>query len=73
MQTKMDVYITVPARFSEISERLQPFEVKVTDLGTSVRVYAQIDIRNDAIEKILTICHEYGDCSVDAHMVTEGS
>lgn len=74
MQTKMNVYVTItPAtRSRELYERLQPFEANVTDLGDKVYVYTQIDIREDAVEKILKICHEYGDCSVDAHMVSEG-
>lgn len=71
MQTKMDVYITVVPTInnSEIQERLQQYDVKTTNSGTNVQVYARIDIREDAIEKILKICQEYGDCSVDAHLV----
>lgn len=73
MQTKMNVYITIPAgiRSRELYERLQPFKANVTDMGDKVYVYMTIDIREDVIEKVLTICHEYGDCSVDAHMVNK--
>ncbi len=75
MQTKMDVYITVVPTInnSEIQERLQQYDVKTTSSGNEVRVYARIDIREDAIEKILQTCQEYGDCFVDAHLVPEGS
>lgn len=70
MNTKMDVYITVKpkSKSRELYERLQPFKANVTDLGDKVYVYTEIDIREDAIEKILDICHEYGECEVNAQM-----
>lgn len=73
MQTKMNVYVTVKPRVKsrELYERLTPFMANVTDLGDIVYVYTQIDIREDAIEKILSICREYGECSVKADMVEE--
>ena len=73
MQTKMNVYVTVTPKCKsrELYERLQPYQANVIDLGSKVYVMTQIDIRENAIEKILKICHEYGDCSVDAHMVDE--
>lgn len=71
----MDVNITVKPRVKsrELYERLKSFNANVTDLGNVVYVYTKIDIREDAIEKILKICREYGDCSVDANMVEEKS
>lgn len=73
MQTKMNVYITIESgiKSRELYERLRPFKANVTDMGDKVYVYMTIDLREDTIEKVLTICHEYGDCSVDAHMVKE--
>ena len=73
MQTKMNVYVTVKPRVQsrELYEKLLPYKANVTDLGDKVYVYAEIDIREDAVEHILAICKEYGDCSVDASMVKE--
>lgn len=70
MNTKMNVYITVTpkSKSRELYERLQPFKANVTDLDDKVYVYTEIDIREDAIEKILEICHEYGDCEVNAQI-----
>ena len=72
-RTKMNVYITIESgiKSRELYERLLPFKANVTDMGDKVYVYMAIDLREDTIEKVLTICHEYGDCSVDAHMVKE--
>ena len=73
MQTKMNVYVTVKPRVEsrELYERLRPYDANVTDVGDKVYVYTEIDIREDAVEHIIAICKEYGDCSVDAHMVNE--
>ena len=73
MQTKMNIYVTVKprAKSRELYERLAPFKANVTDVGDTVYVYTQIDIREDAVEKILSICREYGECSVGASMVKE--
>ena len=73
MQTKMKVYVTVKPRAnsSELYERLLSFKANVTDLGDTIYVYTIIDIREDAIEKMLNICREYGECSVKASMVDE--
>lgn len=73
MKTKMNVYITVKprAKSRELYDRLLPYKANVTDLGDKIYVYTEIDIREDAIEHILRICKEYGDCSVDASMVKE--
>ena len=70
MNTKMNVDITVTpkSRSRELYERLQPFKANVTDLGDKVFVDAEIDIREDTIEKIINICHEYGDCDIRAQM-----
>lgn len=70
MNTKMEVYITVTPRSKsmELYERLQPFKANVTDLGDKVYVYTEIDIREDAIEKIMAVCRDYGDCEVNAQM-----
>lgn len=71
MQTKMDIHITLKPRIKsrELCKRLAPFKANVTDLGDTVHVCTEIDIREDAIEKILKICKEYGEYSVDAKMV----
>lgn len=70
MQTKMDVFITIVPKVEsrELCERLAPYKADVTDLGTEVRVVAKIDITEDKIEKIIDICKEYGNTSVEAHM-----
>lgn len=70
MQTKMDVFITITPKVEsrELYERLAPYRADVTDLGTKVYVAAKIDITEDKIEKIMDICKEYGDTSVEAHM-----
>lgn len=70
MQTKMDVFITIVPKVKshEIYERLEPYKADVTDLGTKVCVATEIDITEDKIEKIMNICKEYGDISVEAHM-----
>lgn len=70
MQTKMDVFITITPKVEsrELYERLSPYRADVTDLGTKVYVVAKIDITEDKIEKIIDICKEYGNTSVEAHM-----
>lgn len=70
MQTKMDVFITIIPKVEsrELYERLAPYKADVTDLGTKVYVATKIDITEDKIEKIMGICKEYGDTSVEAHM-----
>ena len=75
MQTKMDVFITITPRVEsrELYERLAPYKADVTDLGTKVYVATKIDITEDKIEKIMDICKEYGDTSVEAHMATTPS
>lgn len=75
MQTKMDVFITIVPRVEnrELHERLAPYKAVVTDLGTKVCVAAKIDITEDKIEKIMNICKEYGDTSVEAHMTATPS
>lgn len=67
----MDISITITpkAKSRELRERLAPYSVDVIDLGTEVCVAAKIDITEDKIEKIMDICKEYGDTSVEAHMV----
>lgn len=71
MQTKMDVFITIIPKVEsrELYERLAPYKADVTDLGIKVCVATKIDITEDKIEKIMNICKEYGDTSVEAHMV----
>lgn len=71
MQTKMDVFITIVPKVKsrELYERLAPYKAAVTDLGAKVYVATKIDITEDEIEKIMNICKEYGDASVEAHMV----
>lgn len=75
MQTKMDVFITIipKVKSRELHERLASYGADVTDLGTEVRVTAKIDITEDKIEKIMGICEEYGDTSVEAHMTDSPS
>lgn len=75
METRMNVFITIKPKIKsrELYEKLTLSQegVNVTDVGDKVYVYTQIDIREDAIERILAICKDYGDCSVDAHLVNE--
>lgn len=66
----MNVVITIVPKVEsrELCERLAPYGADVTDLGTEVSVAAKIDITEDKLEKIMNICKEYGDTSVEAHM-----
>lgn len=75
MQTKMDVFITIipKVKSHELYERLKPYKADVTDLGTKVGVATKIDVTDDEIEKIMNICKEYGDTSVEAHTATTPS
>lgn len=75
MQTKMDVFITITPKVKsrELYERLAPYKADVTDLGTKIYVAAKVDITEDEIEKIMNICKEYGDTSVEAHMAATPS
>lgn len=75
MQTKMDISITITPKVKsrELRERLAPYSVDVIDLGTEVCVATKIDITEDKIEKIMDICKEYGDTSVDAHTASSPS
>ena len=70
MNTKMNVHIVITpkAKSRELYDKLTAFKADVIDLGDKVHVCTEIDIREDAIEKILAICHEYGDCEVNAQM-----
>ena len=70
MNTKMSVHIVVTPREKneELYDRLTKFDVDVMNLGGKIHVSTEIDIREDVIEKILTICHEYGGCEVKAQM-----
>lgn len=72
MNTKMSVLITLkgPIESKELYEDIKKYGANVTDMGEKVMVYVTIDIRNDAIEHIMTACHKYdNDCSVNAHMI----
>ena len=73
MQTKMNLYVTIVPKIKsrELYERLLPYDANVIDLGDKVYVTAMIDIRDDAVEKILKICDTYGECSVNAYLVDE--
>lgn len=74
MNTKMSVLVTIPGAIDskELYEDIKQFGCNVTDLGDKTLVYATIDIRNSAIEYIMTACHKYNpDCEVKAHMLTE--
>ena len=75
METRMNVFITIKPKIKsrELYEKLVLSQkgINVTDVGDKVYVYTQIDIREDDIERILAICKDYGDCSVDAHLVNE--
>lgn len=70
MNTKMSVHIVITpkAKNEELHNKLTKFDVDVINLGDKIHVSTEIDIREDAIEKILAICHEYGDCEVKAQM-----
>lgn len=70
MRTSMSVYITVSpsSNGQELYNRLKSFKANVIDLGDSIFVTLDIDIREDTIEKVLMICREYGECVVEAYM-----
>lgn len=69
MNEKMNVYVTIRPKVKsrELYERLTPYNANVTDIGDKVFVYLTTDLDGEVIGKILDICKEYGDCSVDAH------
>lgn len=71
MQTSMNIYVTIKPRVKsrELYERLRPYNVNVTDLGDRVYVYTRIQLSRVDLKKVLSICNEYGECLVDAHMV----
>lgn len=73
MQTKMSVLVTIPGPIDsrELYEDIKRYGANVTDMGAKVLVYCKIDIREDAIEKILTSCNKYGDCEVNAQMLKD--
>ena len=75
MQTEMDVFITIipKVKSRELYDRLAPYKANITDSGTKVYVATRIDITEDKIEKIMGICKEYGDTSVEAHMAATPS
>lgn len=70
MNTKMDIHITITpkAKSKELFDELAAFNTDVKDIGGKIHATTEIDIREDAIEKILEICHEYGECEVKAQM-----
>ena len=71
MQTSMNIYVTIKPKVKsrELYERLRPYNVNVTDLGDKVYVYTRMQLSRVDLEKVLSICNEYGECLVDAHMV----
>ena len=70
MNTKMDIHITITpkAKSKELYNKLAAFNTDIKDIGDKIHVTTEIDIREDAIEKILEICHEHGECEVKAQM-----
>lgn len=74
MQDKMTVYVTIRPRVKsrELYERLLPYNANVTDVCDKVFVYLQVPIDGENVKKILDICKEYGDCSLDVHVPEQG-
>lgn len=70
MNTKMSVHIVITPKVKskELQDELTALNADVKYLGDKIHVTTEIDIREDAIEKIMAICHEYGDCEVNAQM-----
>ena len=67
MNTKMTILITVYGDIDSADLYRRVCDVAhVTDLGEKTFVYSRIDIREDTIEKLINICKEYGECTVDA-------
>lgn len=73
MKTKMSVVIVVKncIESRELYDELKIYKLNVMDMGDRTLVYAIVDIREPDMEGILTICHKYGDCDVEAHLVDE--
>ena len=71
MRTTMSVSIVITGctESYKLYERLEKYNANVTDLGDKVYVTLKIDIRNELIEKVLEVCHEFGDCEVNARRV----
>lgn len=74
METKMSIMIVIknPINSKELYNKLSYLGVNVTDMGEKTYVHAQIDIKDDVVEKIINTCQSYGDCDVSAHRVKEG-
>lgn len=70
MKTKMDVKIKVTPRniVDLLATDLSHLDTIVTELGGVIYVNAQIDLREDTIEKIIEICKKYGDCKLEAYL-----
>lgn len=68
---EMDVTITVTGEVDckEMQEDLKEYGATVTQLPDGAKVEVRVDIINDAIEHIMTVCHKYGDHEVKAKRV----
>lgn len=73
MNTKMTVLITIKGKIDsrDLYSKLARYGANVTDMIDKTFVFVTIDLRDDAIEHIIRICSEYGECNLEAHMAKE--
>lgn len=72
MTTQMTILITIHGQINsrELYDRVGDI-AHVTDFGDKTMVYSLIDIREDAVERLINTCKEYGECEIDANRVKE--
>lgn len=77
MKTTMNVSIIIRPEYApgfksiDLYNKLKPYNVNITDLGDKVYLFAIIDIRDDAIETIISTCKKCGECDIEAYMVDD--
>lgn len=74
MNTKMEVYIKIIPEINtqNLTKELMCLDATVVPLGENVYVTTEIDLKEDKIEKILSICKQYGHCILDTHLSENG-
>lgn len=69
MNCKMKIHIEVHTKKEGIEEALAPFGITPKTFWGVTQFDTIIDIRDEAIEKIIAICDEYGDKQMKAKMM----
>lgn len=70
MKKRVDIYIKGKIDSKGLYKRLSHYEplideVNVTDITTETYVSASCDLSPNDIEKIISICKEYGECDIE--------